>query len=134
ELARPLHDDDATWRKLRTAVTALDRRDPVAVRIERRDGMVADCSTVPLPDGGTVLAFHDVTDSVNVERALRERNQALIAADETKIKFVRHVSYELRSPLTNIIGFAEFLDNAINGPMTERQREYLTHITHSTNP
>ena len=133
ELARPLHDDDATWRKLRTAVTALDRRDPVAVRIERRDGMVADCSTVPLPDGGTVLAFHDVTDSVKVERALRERNQALVAADETKIKFVRHVSYELRSPLTNIIGFAEFLDNAINGPLTARQREYLTHITSSTN-
>jgi len=133
ELARPMHDDDATWRKLRIAVTALDRRDPVAVRIERRDGMVADCSTVPLPDGGTVLAFHDVTDSVKVERALRERNQALIAADETKIKFVRHVSYELRSPLTNIIGFAEFLDNPINGPLTERQREYLSHITSSTN-
>jgi signal transduction histidine kinase len=133
ELARPLHDDDATWRKLRTAVTALDRRDPVAVRIERGDGIVADCSTVPLPDGGTLVAFHDVTDSVKVERALRERNQALIAADETKIKFVRHVSYELRTPLNNIIGFAEFLDSPVNGPMTDRQREYLSHITSSTN-
>jgi signal transduction histidine kinase len=133
ELARPLHGHDATWRKLRTAVTALDRRDPVALRIELKDDMVADCSTVPLPDGGTLVAFHDVTDSVKVERALRERNQALIAADETKIKFVRHVSYELRSPLTNIIGFAEFLDSPVNGPMTERQREYLSHITSSTN-
>jgi signal transduction histidine kinase len=132
ELARPLHDDDATWRKLRTAVTVLDRRDPVAVRIERRDGMVADCSTVPLPDGGTVLAFHDVTDSVNVERALRERNQALIAADETKIKFVRHVSYELRSPLTNIIGFAEMLSEPSSGELNGRQHDYLGHIRGST--
>src|SRR5712672_2959415 len=33
ELCRPLHGDDATWQKLRTAVTALDRRDPVALRI-----------------------------------------------------------------------------------------------------
>ncbi len=132
ELARPLHDDDATWRKLRIAVTALDRRDPVAVRIERRDGLVADCSTVPLPDGGTVLAFHDVTDSVKVERALRERNEALEAADETKIKFVRHVSYELRSPLTNIIGFAEMLSEPSSGELNARQRDYLGHIRGST--
>jgi len=132
DLARPLLGDDATWRRLRTAVTALDRRDPVAVRIERRDGMVADCSTVPLPDGGTLVAFHDVTDSVNVERALRERNQALIAADETKIKFVRHVSYELRSPLTNIIGFAQMLSEPSIGDLNERQWEYLGHIRGST--
>ena len=132
ELCRPLHGDDATWQKLRTAVTVLDRRDPVALRIERNDGMVADCSTVPLPDGGTLVAFQDVTDSVKVERALRERNQALIAADETKIKFVRHVSYELRTPLNNIIGFAEFLSDPKAGPLTERQREYLGHITSST--
>ena len=132
ELCRPLHGDDATWQKLRTAVTALDHRDQIALRIERKDGVVADCSTVPLPDGGTLIAFQDVTDSVNVERALRDRNQALIAADETKIKFVRHVSYELRTPLNNIIGFAEFLSNPVTGPLTERQREYLGHITSST--
>jgi signal transduction histidine kinase len=132
ELCRPLHGDDATWRKLRTAVTALDRRDPVAVRLERRDGMVLDCNTVPLPDGGTVVAFHDVTDSVMVERALRERNEALEAADETKIKFVRHVSYELRSPLTNIIGFAEMLSEPSSGDLNDRQREYLGHIRGST--
>jgi signal transduction histidine kinase len=133
ELARPLHGDDATWQKLRTAVTALDRRDPVALRIERNDGGVADCSTVPLPDGGTLVAFQDVTDSVNVERALREGNDALVAADKMKIDFVHHVSYELRSPLTNIIGFADFLNNPVIGPLTERQREYLGYITASTN-
>jgi signal transduction histidine kinase len=94
--------------------------------------MVLDCSTVPLPDGGTVVAFHDVTDSVMVERALRERNEALEAADETKIKFVRHVSYELRSPLTNIIGFAEMLSEPSSGELNDRQREYLRHIRGST--
>jgi signal transduction histidine kinase len=132
ELCRPLHGEDATWQKLRTAVTALDRRDPVALRIERNDGGVADCSTVPLPDGGTLVAFQDVTDSVNVERALRERNEALEAADEMKIKFVRHVSYELRSPLTNIIGFAGLLSEPGIGLLNARQREYLGHITNST--
>jgi signal transduction histidine kinase len=132
ERCRPLHRESATWQKLRTAVTALDGRDPISVRIERNDGSVTDCATVPLPDGGTVVAFQDVTDSVNVERALRERNEALIAADEIKIDFVHHVSYELRSPLTNIIGFADFLSNPATGPLTERQREYLGYINSST--
>jgi signal transduction histidine kinase len=131
-LCRPLHPDDATWQRLRTAVTALDRRDAVAMRVELNNGAVADCSTIPLPDGGTLIAFQDVTDSVYVERALRERNEALVAADEMKIRFVRHVSYELRSPLTNIIGFAELLSASGAGSLNERQREYLGHITNST--
>ena len=92
-----------------------------------------DCSTVPLPDGATLVAFQDVTDTVNVERALREKNEALETADEIKIDFVHHVSYELRSPLTNIIGFAHFLGDPATGPLTDKQREYLGYITTSTN-
>ena len=67
------------------------------------------------------------------ERALRERNEALEAADRLKIDFVHHVSYELRSPLTNIIGFAHFLGDPITGPLRDKQREYLNYITVSTN-
>jgi signal transduction histidine kinase len=94
---------------------------------------VIDCSTVPLPDGATLVTFHDVSDSVNVERALRERNEALEDADRIKVDFVHHVSYELRSPLTNIIGFVHLLGDAATGPLTEKQREYLEYITVSTN-
>jgi signal transduction histidine kinase len=130
---RPLHGDETTWHMLRSAVTVLDQRDALSRRIERNDGSVVDCATVPLPDGGTLVAFQDVTDSVNVERALRERNEALVTADELKIDFVHHVSYELRSPLTNIIGFAHFLGDPSTGPLTSRQREYLHYITVSTN-
>ena len=88
---------------------------------------------MPLPDGATLVTFHDVTDTVNVERALRERNEALETADAIKIDFVHHVSYELRSPLTNIIGFAHFLGDPAFGPLNDKQREYLGYITASTN-
>lgn len=94
---------------------------------------MVDCTTVPLPDSATLVTFHDVTDSVNVERALRERNEALEDADKIKIDFVHHVSYELRSPLTNIIGFVHLLDDPATGPLAEKQREYLDYITVSTN-
>jgi signal transduction histidine kinase len=128
-----LHDDSAVWRNLRAAVTAIDEREPIAASIERRDGATINMTTMPLPDGATLVTFQDVTDTVNVERALRERNEALEEADEIKIEFVHHVSYELRSPLTNIIGFAHFLGDPAFGPLTDKQREYLGYITISTN-
>jgi signal transduction histidine kinase len=132
-LCRPLHGDDPTWQALREVVTAIDNREAIAGQLERRDGGVVDCTTVPLPDGATLVTFHDVTDSVNVERALRERNEALEDADKIKIDFVHHVSYELRSPLTNIIGFVHLLGDPTTGPLAPKQREYLDYITVSSN-
>ncbi len=128
-----LHDDNAVWRSLRAAVTAIEDREPIVARIERRDGMVIDMTTMPLPDGATLVTFQDVSDTVNVERALREKNEALEAADAIKIDFVHHVSYELRSPLTNIIGFANLLGDPAFGSLTEKQHEYLGYLTTSTN-
>jgi signal transduction histidine kinase len=131
--AQALHDDGAVWRNLRAAVTAIDNREPIAARIERRDGMTIDMTTMPLPDGATLVTFQDVSDTVNVERALIEKNEALETADAIKIDFVHHVSYELRSPLTNIIGFANLLGDPTFGPLTDKQHEYLGYITTSTN-
>ena len=133
ELCRGLHADEALWEKLRGAVTAIDNRAPLTERIDRREGSVIDLRTVPLPDGATLATFQDVTDTINIERALIERNEALEAADVLKVDFVHHVSYELRSPLTNIIGFAHFLGEPSVGSLNEKQSEYLGYITSSTN-
>jgi len=130
---QPLFDEPAAWQAIHAAVTGIDNRDVRQLRMERKDGSVLDCMTIPLPDGATMLTFEDVTDSVNVERALRERNDALEAADQMKVDFLHHVSYELRSPLTTIIGFAHFLNDPATGPMTVKQSEYLSYITTSTN-
>src|SRR5690606_293163 len=59
-------------------------------------------------------------------------NEALERADQLKNDFVQHVSYELRSPLTNIIGFTELLAQETTGPLNERQRDYLGHIASSS--
>jgi signal transduction histidine kinase len=130
---RPLFDDPNIWRTIREAVTAIENRVEVPLKLERRDGSVLDCMTMPLPDGATMLTFQDITDTENVERALRERNEALETADQMKVDFVHHVSYELRSPLTTIIGFAHFLSDPVTGPLTPKQAEYLGYITASTN-
>jgi signal transduction histidine kinase len=132
----PIFPDETFWGRLRGAVTGLERREPMTARLERLDGSVLDCATVPLPDGATMVTFQDVTDTVNVERALIERADALQDADRLKNQFVQHVSYELRSPLTTIIGFAQLLlDPNIGptiGPITEKQRDYLGNIDKSS--
>jgi signal transduction histidine kinase len=130
---KPLFDDAATWRRLREAITAIENRVEVQLKLERKDGSVLDCMTMPLPDGATMLTFQDITDTENVERALRERNEALETADQMKVDFVHHVSYELRSPLTTIIGFAHLLNDPTTGPLVPKQAEYLNYITTSTN-
>src|SRR6185437_4430965 len=65
---RPLYADDALWQRLRGTATAIDSRDSVTGRLERRDGSVVELMTTPLPDGATLVTFLDVTDTINVER------------------------------------------------------------------
>ncbi|MHB2167266.1 sensor histidine kinase [Alsobacter sp. R-9] len=131
--AARLHDDPAAWSVVRGAVTGLDyARKSLALRMERRDGSVLDCAGAPLPDGATLLTFSDSTATVNVERALTERNDALLKAGELRESFVHHVSYELRSPLTNVIGFTQLLADGTVGPLNERQKEYAGHIMRSS--
>ncbi len=131
--ALALCSDGEAWSDLKGAVSGLpERRMGVASRIERRDGIVLDCAAQPLPDGATLLTFMDVTASVNVERALTERNEALERAARLREDFVHHVSYELRSPLTAVIGFTQLLGDETVGSLNPRQREYASHILRSS--
>ncbi|MDB5558720.1 MAG: multi-sensor signal transduction histidine kinase [Enterovirga sp.] len=133
DLCAPLSPRDGSWADLTAAVSGFsDTRLRVETRMERPDGSVLECAAEPLPDGGTLLTFVDVTASVNVERALTERNDALELASRLRNEFVHHVSYELRSPLTNIIGFTELLGAETIGELNERQREYAAHIMQSS--
>jgi nitrogen-specific signal transduction histidine kinase len=130
---RPLAPRDEPWIDIRGAVAGLaDMRMGLSCRIERHDGSALDCTAQPLPDGATLLSFTDVTASVNVERALTERNDALQRASRLRDEFVHHVSYELRSPLTNIIGFTQLLGDETVGALNPRQRDYADHIMRSS--
>jgi signal transduction histidine kinase len=129
EACRALYDDAEEWERIKAAVTAIvAARVPYEKEFDRTDGSVLSCAVLPLPDGGTLLTSVDVSDVKHAERALTERAQALEAADRLKTAFISHVSYELRTPLTNIIGFSELLASPAIGPLTERQRDYLGDI------
>ncbi|MCX8254503.1 MAG: PAS-domain containing protein [Beijerinckiaceae bacterium] len=121
------------WSALRGNVAGLhDRRLGIELRIARRDGTVVDATTAPLTDGSTLITFTDTTASVNVERALTERNKALIETEQLRNDFVHHVSYELRSPLTSIIGFIQLLGDGSIGPLNPKQSEYVGYVMKSS--
>lgn len=121
------------WGSFVASVTGFDdeRRDRHGLA-ELHNGTVLRYAVIHLPNGQVMMTFVDVTDSVNVERALKDKNEALQKSDQLKNDFVQHVSYELRSPLTNIIGFTELLQLPATGPLSERQREYVDHIGSSS--
>ena len=83
---------------------------------------------VETPDGAVLHSFLDISDSVKVEQALRESNDALEAADRLKSEFIANITYQLRTPLTAIMGFAEILQNQYFGPLNARQQEYCDNI------
>ncbi len=125
--------DDGMWRDLRSLVAGLhDARTGLERRVIKKDGGALDCAGAPLPDGATLLTFVDVTAGVDVERALIDRNQALIAAEKLRNDFVHHVSYELRSPLTNIIGFSQLLADGSVGALNDKQLEYTSYVMKSS--
>jgi signal transduction histidine kinase len=95
------------------------------------DGRHFEFAAVPLPDGNALFTMLDITDSRKIERALRDRNEALEAADDVKTAFVANMSYELRTPITSIQGFAEMLHAGYAGALSEAGTGYAEAILQS---
>ncbi len=133
EQSKGFFDYGDDWSGYKDRIIArLTERAPRTGRLARTDGSVLDYASVPLPDGAILLSYIDVTDSIRVERALRERAEALETADRLKSEFISNVSYELRTPLNTIIGFAEILANQYFGELNARQMEYCRGIIGSS--
>ncbi|HVC55469.1 MAG TPA: ATP-binding protein [Stellaceae bacterium] len=133
EKARGFLDGDGNWPALREQLIGrIAGQAHWRGRVDRPDGLVLQLATVPLPDGNVLFTCLDVTDSEQVARALRERNEALEAAGQLKSEFIANVSYELRTPLNAIIGFAEILTNQYFGPLSPRQLDHSRSILESS--
>lgn len=122
----------ASGEAIQSAVrVATGERQQQSGRLALRDGRYFDFAAVPLPDGNALFTLLDITDSKKIETALLERNEALEAADRLKTAFVSNMSYELRTPLTSIAGFAEMLDGGYAGELPDPAGDYVKAILDS---
>ena len=129
---RRLVADTVAWDEVKFGVTRLDvERKPITGKINAAD-RILQFTAVPLPDGNTLLTFADISDSSRMERALRDRADALEAADRLKNMFLSNVSYEIRTPLTSVLGFAEGLQMGLAGPLLPKQQDYVRDIRKSS--
>jgi len=108
----------------------LDRRQRGG-RVALADGRTLEFAGVPLPDGNGLLTVLDITDSQKAEAALMERNAALEEADSVKTRFLANMSYEFRTPLTSIGGFAELLQTGVAGELSDLGKDYVAAIVDS---
>lgn len=128
ELCVPRLHDLSFWRELKGRVADPDpqMRAPTSGETRTSDNRVVVYQSRPLPDGATLIAFADVTDTRDLQTALADRSQALAEAERLKRDFVGNVSYELRTPLTTIIGYSELLERADG--LSERSRGHVASV------
>jgi PAS domain S-box-containing protein len=91
-----------------------------------------------MDDSGQVArmlgAMIDMTERRRVEdlRAREQAARAEVAAarqlDKLKTNFVNAISHELRTPLTSIKGYAEFLEDELQGPLNPDQASFVREI------
>lgn len=130
-LARKLVNPTAAAQIREMVRKTMSERQPANGRLTLTDGRHFEFAAVPLPDGNALFTLVDVTDSTRIEAALRERATALEQADRIKTDFVANMSYELRTPLTSIGGFAEMLHQGYAGKLAPPASEYVQAILES---
>ncbi len=126
ELCTPLVHDRLFWREMKARVADPDpqARAPVTGEIRTSDQRIVTYQSRPLPDGATLIGFDDVTATRKLEQALADRSDALAETERLKRDFVGNVSYELRTPLTTIIGYSELLES-LGDSLPERARGHV---------
>ncbi len=129
ELCIPKLHDRGFWAELKGRVADPDpqARAPTTGEVKTSDGRIVLYQSRPLPDGATLIAFTDVTDARKLEGALAAKEQALADAERLKRDFVGNVSYELRTPLTTIIGYSELLERS-GEALSERGRSHAAAV------
>lgn len=120
--------EEEVWQRLIASISEGSERRRDWGEIERSDKTIMSLSLAPLPDGATLVTFADVTDRFRIESALRDRNEALVAADRLKSDFIHHASFLFRDPLNAVHGFADLLASGHAGPLTDKQKDYVGDI------
>ena len=130
--------------KLRVLETGRGARGEVLLHDARGAELWFDLICEPVRDAagevsGITCAAIEITARKHAEaerqRLLERAEAAQVAAERAarvKSEVLATMSHEIRTPLNAIMGYGELLDLGIAGPVTDRQREYLSRLSESS--
>ena len=83
---------------------------------QRGEGRTLEVRGVPMPDGGFVTTYSDITELTRATQAAQE-------ASRSKSQFVANMSHEIRTPMNAILGMLKLLHTT---ELSTRQLDYAT--------
>ena len=114
-------------------------REPSRYTRKLRSGRYLEVTTLPLPYGGVIRTYADVSEYVQANQQLEESLDQLRMVElqlkaelkrsgeamDLQARFVAAVSHEIRTPLNGIVGMAELLEQARLEPEHRQQLDDL---------
>ena len=122
----PLHDIDGYVDDL---VARARRFEPHHFERVRPDGTVLEIRGAPLPSGGFVTSYADITEHRRAQSELAAARDQAERASAAKSQFLANMSHELRTPLNAVIGYSDIMAMELFGPLGHaRYQEYVRSI------
>ena len=119
EMARKYLENQNDWKRYKNRVMQIvTDRIPKHRLIRRNDNSTLEFSYIPLPDGSHMMSYRDITDRIELKTAYEERIKAQKESEQLKSEFISNMSFEMRSPLSTIIGYTDLLLNSVSSQHT----------------